>query len=765
MLHELLLALSGHPSPLLDQSLEKHGPLHTHLSPAESTLLQSLAQDLGKKHVDIRDNAAEIGAKHPSTVCRAVTTAITWTHLAQFQQAILDVEKDILEENPSIVGAYNIVPLSGIVGAFDGWSRKLQWLLDLVNFIKNPEGSKQGTNIVSCTAAHLTKWLRDSTHTGYRDIEQLSYQLISVAEMTWLRQVSAWVLYGKLPTLAAEDFFVHRKSTPGEQSTVGDEYEIQKHLVPSFVTPSAANSVLFIGKSLNHIRDRAPTVDYGWSKSQSPELILLKDHLTQLSSLQTPISATSFSAAISAIRLSLSRNALQKLLPLSKVLEILRIFRDFFLLERGEFAVALITAADLRLASRQSQLAGKLVHKGSDNLKGVIIKEGEVSAVLARTWGAMVALQGVDDEDIDEDLEMARDCIHLSITTPGPTSLETATAQDTATVTFDDLLLPTPTTLNLNITSPLDLFLTSTDVDTYSHIHSYLLSIRRAHSRLSQTFLLSALRRHHPSPKAPTHSSPHETGTSLERMRQRSNQRTQGLRPIWATIGSAALLVAELGEYFQGAIVKSSWENFHAWLDPQTQDSGSRPGTSSSISSSSVNLRTSTSSQRSVHLRSETLQDPESLAQAHRTYLSSLTHSLLLHDRNFTSELRAFMTSVDHIVALMNRLDSTIQSLDLETDMGVIDHLSNHAAEEKDIIAQLTASSRKVAEGVGKLLEALKEIDRKKFEGDVESLSVRDDGEDVFVPRTSGGVDRLLLKLDWGGMRSDFVDIAGAQEE
>ena len=763
MLHELLLALSGHPSPLLDQSLEKHRPLQTHLSDAESTLLQSLAQDLGKKHIEIRDNATEIGAEHPSTVCRAVATAITWTHLAKFQQAILDVEKDILEENPSIVGAYNIVPLSGVVGAFDGWSRKLQWLLDLANFIKNPEGSKEGTNTVSCTAAYLMKWLRDSTHTGYRDIEQLSYQLIGVAEVAWLRQVSAWVLYGKLPTLAAEDFFVHRKKAAGEQSIVGDEYEIKSHLVPSFITPPTANSVLFIGKSLNHIRDRASAIDYGWSKSQSPELVLLKDHLAQLSSLQPPISAASFSAAISAIRLSLSKNALQKLLPLSKVLEILRILLDFFLLERGEFAIALITAADQRLASRQSHLAGKLENKNFDSLKGVIIKEGEVSAVLAQTWAAMVALQGVDDEDIDEDLEIARDCIRLSIVSPGATPLETATAQDTLTVTFDDVLLPTPTTLHLNITSPLDLFLTPSDVDTYSRIHSYLLSIRRAHSRLSKAFLLSALRRHHPSPKAPAYSPVHEKAVTLERMRQRSNQRTRRLRPIWASIGTAALLLAELGEYFQGAIIKSSWEDFHAWLDPQSQDSGSRPGTSSSTASGSMNLHTSTSSPRSAHLRSEPLHDPESLAQAHRTYLSSLTHSLLLHDRKFTSELRAFMTSVDHISALMNRLDGTIQKLDLETDMGVADHLGNHAAEEKDIMAQLTASSGKVAEGMTRLLEALKEIDSRKFEGGVESLSVRDEGEEAFVPRASGGVDRLLLKLDWGGMRSDCITMDGVE--
>lgn len=340
MLHELLLALSGYPSPLFDRSLDKHATIHDHLSPAESNLLQSLAQDLGEKHVRTRDIATEVVAHHPSTVCRAVAISIKSVQLGKFQQAILDVERNILQENPSSVGAYNIVPLSGIAGAFDGWSRKLQWLLSLANFMKSPGTSGSGSNQVSCTAASVMQWLRDATHTGYPDIEQISLQLVAVAESAWLRQLSAWVLYGKLPSLGADDFLVQKKAVSAEQGVADDEYEIRSGFLPSFVTPSTANSLLFVGKSLNHIRDRASTVSYGMSNSQSPELALLKDHLAHLSFLKPPMSASSFSAAITAIRLSLSKNVLQKLLPISKVLEILRILKDFFLLERGEFAIA-----------------------------------------------------------------------------------------------------------------------------------------------------------------------------------------------------------------------------------------------------------------------------------------------------------------------------------------------------------------------------------------------------------------------------------------
>ena len=136
MLHEVLLALSsGGPSPLLYPQSDKAGDgikgrelLQSFLAPAEQTLLQTLASKLGDNNRNIRQNASVISSSHPSTVCRAVSTAILSTHLANFQRRILEVEQDILREDPSLVGAHNIVPLSAIVGAFDGWSRKMEWV-------------------------------------------------------------------------------------------------------------------------------------------------------------------------------------------------------------------------------------------------------------------------------------------------------------------------------------------------------------------------------------------------------------------------------------------------------------------------------------------------------------------------------------------------------------------------------------------------------------------------------------------------------------
>ena len=758
MLHEILLALStGGPSPLLYPQPGKpsasHELLQSLLSPAEQALLQSLAHKLGDTNRSIREIASTISSTHRSIVCRAVSTAIVSIYLANFQRKILEVEQDILNGDASVVGAHNIVPLSAIVGAFDGWSRKLEWLWKLVQYIKAPsprEAQNMRSNSESCTAAELIGHLRESTHTGYPDIESISLDLVRVAEKAWLKQTSAWVLYGRLPIHGAEDFFITRQAASKSQSKSPWEYGLQDSLVPCFVTPDTATSILFIGRSLNHIRERPSSFTCGSSNTTTPELTLLPDHLAHLSSLEFPLSPSSFSAAIGAIRLSLSRNALQKLLPVTKVFEILQILRDFFLLERGEFAVALLTAADERLVARNKveRFKSTLVNE----LASMTIKEGEVSAVLARTWVALTSSQSLDDEDVDEPLEQARELIRLSIKTADPEHTSKSPLPS-----FNDLLLPASTILSLRVPSPLDLFLSASDIDTYSHIHAYLLSIRRAHLRLSKLFLLSVLRREHPFPKVPTSLDHYHDFDVVAERRKRANDRARALRPMWATVASAAFFLAELGEYFQGEIVKSSSSSFHHWLEPelahgpQSVNDIFMPTSGMSGPSYSPGAKYS---QSMPELAMKPFQDPETLTQAHKRYLASLKKALLLHDPTCTGALRKLMTSIDHMSALMQRLD-TIQQV-LNSDSQTEDSVAtNHlAAEEKGLVVDLNSSRSKVACGVRALTEALRAIDAANAAEGGFQLDQRLTQHDGFVPWTGSGVDRLLLKLDYSSVRN-----------
>ena len=741
------------PSPLLHPQSSKAGAnpelLQSFLSPAEQALLQSLAHNLGDRNRNIRDHASAISSSHPSTVCRAVSTAITSTYLANFRQKILEVERDILREDTSIVGAHNIVPLSAIVGAFDGWSRKLEWLWKLVQYIRAPallpgEAKQTRSYHESRTAAELIEHLRESTHTGYPDIEVISLDLVRVAETAWLKQTSAWVLYGRHPAYGAGDFFITRQAASKKPAGSSWEYGVQDSLVPCFVTPHTANSILFIGRSLNQIRERQLSFADGASPAAAPDLALLPNHLAHLSSLEFPLTSSNFSAAIGAIRLSLSQNALQKLLPLPKVLEVLLILKDFFLLERGEFAVALLTAADERLVSRNKTERSK--QNLVNGLASMTIKDGEVSAVLARTWTALTSYQSLDDEDVDE-LDQAREIVHLSIKT-----VDEGHVSRPSLASFNDLLLPSSTVLTLRVPSPLDLFLSASDVETYSHVHAYLLSIRRAHLRLSKLFLLSVLRRDHPSPKAPASLDHHHAFDEIARMRARADDRARMLRPTWATITSTAFFLAELGEYFQGEVVKSSWSTFHRWLVPHDPQSVNDNLVSSIGTSDRPQSSRPTSSQSGADPAMKSFQDPETLTQAHQRYLASLEKALLLHDQTFTIGLRRLMTSIDHMSALMQRLNTIQQSLGSDVQNEALTASNHLDAEEKRLVVDLQASRSKIASGVQGLIEALRTIDaasaaQRGYQGDQGLMQ-----HDGFVPWTGGGVDRLLLKLDYGNV-------------
>ena len=770
MIHELLLGISGHPSPLLSSSSseldDSGGLLQSILSPAERALLKSLTQDLGERNRNIRTNATAISSSHPSTICRAVSTTIVSTHLASFQHRILEVEKDILEQDAKIVGAYNIVPLSAVAEAFDGWTRKLEWLWDLVQFIQAQGSSKtrqaRPPTRDFCTAAELLKHLEESTHTGYPDIERISLNLLKVAETAWLKQTSTWVLYGRHPASGVADFFIkHLAIMHNGQSPSSYQYEIEDELVPHYVTKATAQSILSIGKALNYIRDRKVTSTNTASRAIAPDLALLPNHLSHLSShlsaLESPLTASSFSAAIGAIRLSLSQNALQKLLPIASIMQMLHLLKDFFLMDNGEFAVALITAADERLPSRNKADLSR--RNFTNDLASMTIKEGEVSAVLARAWNALDMLQSLDptcDEIVDDYLDRARSLIRLSIKSLDVNSTPSRGLTDRSpAASFDDLLLPSSTVLSLQVHPPMDLFLAPADVEVYSSIHAYLLAIRRAHLRLSKLFLLSALRRDQHSSKAPVSTDHDEAFKSLANNRRIANQRAKAMRPVWAQIGSVAFFLAELGEYFQGEVVKGSWSTFQSWLllnsvsDVRSADASLASSTNSGRRSYPSLPTSSGSSQGTPPLSPR---DPETLTKAHRRYLTSLKKGLLLDDFNFTTLLRRFLASIDHLTALMQRLNYIQQTLDLETNAGESAAAHNFAVEAQGLMQDLGSSCQKVSNGAQSLIEALRAIDAARTGARLIYVKDFTKDHDEFIPGANGGVERLLLKFDSGNV-------------
>ncbi|KAJ5488771.1 hypothetical protein N7539_003661 [Penicillium diatomitis] len=734
MLHEILLSLSGQPSPLFfqdgrsDTLAEDDLPL---LAPPERALLGSIAH-LSRLHAQLRESCYRVSSSHRSVVCRSVSTAISNNQLDDFQKKILEVEKAILTEDSGYVGGYGIVPLSTIVGEFAPWTRRLEWLWNIVTFMQPQH--EQANSVQGCTGAALIDHLRAECRTGYLDIKEMAVQLTTAAEMAWMRQLSTWLLCGDMPVFGKGDFFIGEDIDPGDGEV---EFSLHMELVPKFVTAQTAGSILFIGKSLNRVRDK--------KKSKKPDsttpVTLYREHIDKLAGLKSPISSTLLSAAVDSIRLS-----------------------------EGEFAVALVSQADSRI--EEIRRRGALARVLSGNLAGLPIKEGDVSSVLSQAWAELFSLQKVEDPT-DEGLELARELLRLSVNdkTPRPMtpSRSSAVIYEISGVSFEDVLFPVPTSLTAQVQAPLDLFLSSSDIAVYSKINAYLLGIRRAQFRLGNLWKETSLRRIHPSPWGPPRSSSVFGQNKLREGRARDNARVRLMRSTWATASACLFVLSELGGFFQGEVIQESWQHLRRWIEETdssaSRASGSRPSTASTskdqqqsrAASPNVvgNRPTSAGGAPSMGRH-----DPEALTVAHRRHLSTLVRSLFLNDRAFTGVLRSLISSVDRFVALVIRLETVQRNMDLETDEGVVESLVDYAQEEHEVWLDLRSTCDDVNAGMNDLVVSLRNIDDHRTGenfGPAWAGSRVDESSSPgfrhYVPRQPAGVDRLLMKLDFGSLR------------
>ncbi|EQL02323.1 Spc97/Spc98 family protein [Ophiocordyceps sinensis CO18] len=751
MLHEILLSLSGHPSPLLSSCNSEADALAA-ITPPERQLLASAAH-LGNVHVDLISHASRLASSHPSAICRAVANAIQSRHLSAFQRKVLEVEESILTINPELVGAYNIVPLTAVMGEFQQWTKRMEWLLETTRFM--------AANRDKCHGADLINRLTVEVQSGYRDVAETALSLVAVAETAWLKHVSAWLLYGRLPSLGSADFFVQKSQPPDEPSCPAtlptapnprQDFICASQRLPSFVTPATAASMLYIGKSLNRIRA------VGHGSSSIGGLGHVSSKLQELASLTFPLNATSFTRTVGSIRLSLSENTLSKLLPLAKVLEMLQLLRDFLLLGRGEFALALTHEADDKIRNRWRR-AGNLAHERDSSFKNVTIKDGEVASALNRTWAVLASMQG-QHADEDEQLELARDLLRLQLpkpSTPSPLStgqglVSSDVAKCLETLPFQSLLFSVPAMLSVELPSPLDMVISPADLQMYSCINSYLLSLRRAHIRVTDLWKMTSLRRHH---AAPTGADEHAVT-----LRRRWSARSAALRSSWTTASAAIFFLGETEGYLQTEVVAGMWETFSSWLtghDARHDRRGDGPApTSGQVDEDDDLFLPDEASNRGRMADAPPTHDPQTLSTAHARFLATLAHRLLLTQPRFTEALYALLTHIDHLVLHMRRLHSIFISMDLEADAGVVDAFVDLERDEGDVLALLRGVEAKVRRGIEVVVDTLRALENdSKFldEWEAEGGLTDDDssGSRRYAPGKIGGIDRLLMKLDFGG--------------
>ena len=288
MLHEVFLALSGHPSSLFDNTSSTDFP---YVTPAETALLESIAH-LAELHRLLREHLARISEKHSSLICRAVATSIRGTHLARFQRDLVTVERSILLNDPDHVGAYEIVPLANITAQFEPWRRRLEWYQQISLFMHSTAGSptwQKSSNLVQseCNGAQLLEKLQHDRHTGFRDIAEVATELTAIAERSWIRLLAQWLATGKVPPRSSEDFFLQQRSP---DIATNPEVVVNKGVLPPFVTNATASSILFLGRTVTMLQSNSSVGmmskdSIGQSNSQSSRLLSSPTKLP-ISSLQ-----------------------------------------------------------------------------------------------------------------------------------------------------------------------------------------------------------------------------------------------------------------------------------------------------------------------------------------------------------------------------------------------------------------------------------------------------------------------------------------------
>lgn len=443
--------------------------------------------------------------------------------------------------------------------------------------------------------------------------------------------------------------------------------------------------------------------------------------------------------------------------------------------------MALTQQADDRIRSRWRR-ADNLAHEKREGVSTVTVKEGEVATVLTKTWAAMSSMQAQQAEE-DEGMERARDLLKLQLVKSTPkTPIRLSATSQVAATPFRNLMFSVPVVLGLRVPSPLDLFLSPSDVQTYTAINSYLHSIRRAHLRLTDLWKITPLRRHHPPPPKPAYGSTKGGRARVIMLRERQAARMLAMRSSWTTCSAAIFFLAELEGYLQIEVVAELWEGFQRWLTTGSDEyrppaESARPSrrTSLLVDADAMSVdddgdedmwlaegsKTVPSSQAVDTAGQRQPHDPQTLAAAHRLYLSTLIRRILLSQEPFTDPLYHLLLDVDQLVALVHRLQEAWNSIDLEEDMGVVDAFVDLEREERDVRGQIHATVGKIKAGIGGVIDVLRhlEADHEGMalgEDDTgETRAIREEGQ--YVPRRVGGVDRLLMKLDFGS----WFDIDG----
>jgi hypothetical protein len=344
MLHEVLLVLAGYESELISENagtvLSAAG---SQLHPSEHTQLLQVARfgqlndEVTKRVkfvqssymksgvVDKYDFSEKVFPGPYSSCCHALCGVLDRSLLQSFRETLIGIEQQILDRDSLYVGGDNVVSLSFVTSkTIKEYERRFLYAKSLLYFIM-ADGNERST-----PGSHeIINRLMNDNVTGYKDIQELTTQLLIQVESSWLRSLRSWIIYGRLPVSDKEDLLVQLDKKTGE-------FYVKD--IPECITDAIANDILIVGSCLNRMDifgSRGSSENKAVTSHNYERIV--ESNIELLSSVELPISIGQFGAIIKKIRVAVYKDIVTTILPTRDMLRFFEFLRKVALCGSSDF--------------------------------------------------------------------------------------------------------------------------------------------------------------------------------------------------------------------------------------------------------------------------------------------------------------------------------------------------------------------------------------------------------------------------------------------
>lgn len=539
MLHELLITLSGYPGDIFKPFPFEPETATTFaitdfplLHPAEKEGLNRLAQlgfyfkEFNTFITSCRSPSQQRGQITPSNgeasnvptppglYLRAMANALD-KKLQSYRQVIVQTEAAILSGEDNLGG---IVPLSTISGRFAPYQLVFPAIANLLSDIESAALTE-----APYSGGRLINLLQDRSASGVPIQKEWMTELLQGCCAVMLRQITSWVIHGQIQDPFGEFFVVQLESSHGAGETnqgsrystgsfvrsraatsLGPDtvspstvltgsaalspsikwqtgYGLDEQMIPAMIPTALAHAMLFIGKSIATVRQAKPKpIPIPQSITQRHLDLLLP--LISTSSEKMEIKSVSdevlnlnlLTAVIHQIRKDIANHLWVVVQVGEKVVKTLESFKRYFLLCDGEFGLGLITALEEFKRNRLSRM-GQFI---TTTATSIGIRDHDLGGMLKKAA-----------QDTPAQNDTALTSFEFRIVKPAQKLTGSEQDQPPTFGMFDDQLLGIPVRLTYTLSWPLDLFLTIEDLDQYSDVFAFLMTIRKSQVRLQQAWI------------------------------------------------------------------------------------------------------------------------------------------------------------------------------------------------------------------------------------------------------------------------------------